>query len=502
MAPSSPEALKGIVLPPDVEHRIRGIANSIRSSYRRGAPLPHVLIHGAPGSGKSVLARRLVGMCGLNTVVVAGGDVGSLGRNASSELSGLMRWAGGGGGGSGSSRGRGVAVVMDEAEAALGDRRKKGMSENARSALNAVLLSTGELRAGFLVVLTTSRPQDLDEAILDRVDEVVHLPTPGLPERARLIRQYFSSYLHHDPPADFLGARAALGSAAARAVRAPAVEATSPVGEREGSAAGGWHSRKSSTSSNSSNSNSNTGSRDIDDAAGLMAMLAVRSEGFYGRDMAHFFSAVQAAVFGSEDCELTEALWASTERQKLKEFSEKLVLTATAAANAASKRTSAPKSSPSLVQQRRACTTTTTLSDATKLGIGRNVSNAGIHERRSAPPPPARATCVRAPAADAGANAAPCSSSFGDGSGCGVAADSKVSSDSGPWGQSTGKGNNSDAAAATGGLAPGRAVFEAAASLSEDKAEEEEKMEPMVTSVGALRPPCDPEITHPERLTD
>ncbi|CAN0479126.1 unnamed protein product, partial [Ectocarpus sp. 12 AP-2014] len=504
MAPSSPEALKGIVLPPDVEHRIRGIANSIRSSYRRGAPLPHVLIHGAPGSGKSVLARRLVGMCGLNTVVVAGGDVGSLGRNASSELSGLMRWAGGGGGGSGSSRGRGVAVVMDEAEAALGDRRKKGMSENARSALNAVLLSTGELRAGFLMVLTTSCPQDLDEAILDRVDEVVHLPTPGLPERARLIRQYFSSYLHHDPPADFLRARVALGSAAARAVTAPAVEATSPVGGRESSAVGGRHFRKSSTSSTSStsNSNSNTGLRDIDEAAGLMAMLAVRSEGFYGRDMAHFFSAVQAAVFGSEDCELTEALWASTERRKLKEFSEKLVLTATAATNAASKRTSAPKSSPSLLQQRRACTTTTTLSDATKLGIGRNVSNAGTHEGRSAPPPPAQATCVRAPAANAGANAAPCSSSFGDGSSCGVAANSKVSSDSGPRGQSTGNGNNRDAAAATGGLAPGLAVFEAAASLSEDKAEEKKKMELMGTSVGALRPPCDPEITHPERLTD
>lgn len=30
-----------------------------------------------------------------------------------------------------------------------------------------------------------------------------------------------------------------------------------------------------------------------DNAAGLIAMFAVRSEGFYGRDMAHFFSAVQ-----------------------------------------------------------------------------------------------------------------------------------------------------------------------------------------------------------------
>lgn len=211
----------------------------------------------------------------------------------------------------------------------------------------------------------------------------------------------------------------------------------------------------------------------------------------------------QAAVFGSEDCELTEALWASTERQKLKEFSEKLVLTATAAAaTATSKRTSTTKSSPSILQKRRACTTTTTPSDATILGIGKKVSSAGTHEEgRNVPSPSARTTCCAcAPAADAGANAAPCSSSFGDGSSSGVTFNSKISSESEPRGQSTDKGN-SDAAAATGDIPPGRA-FAAAASLSEDKAEEEETLELMFTVGGALRPPCDPEITHPESLTD
>lgn len=101
-----------------------------RSSYARGAPLPHVLIHGATGSGKTMLARRLVKICGLNTVAVSGGDVGPLGASASSELSRLMRWAGAREGDVITPRrkgkrlgGSGVALVMDEAEAALSDRR-------------------------------------------------------------------------------------------------------------------------------------------------------------------------------------------------------------------------------------------------------------------------------------------------------------------------------------------------------------------------------------------
>ena len=42
---------------------------------------------------------------------------------------------------------------------------KVGMSENARSALNAVLLHTGEPHPGFMMVLVTSRPQ----VVLNRV---------------------------------------------------------------------------------------------------------------------------------------------------------------------------------------------------------------------------------------------------------------------------------------------------------------------------------------------
>lgn len=167
---------------------------------------------------------------------------------------------------------------------------------------------------------------------------MIELPKPGLAERARLIRQYFSAYLHHDPPSDFLlqppapavlSAPAALtgtaggepprseGAAAARRghdddhgsgtrdTPRPNTAPPSPHPELEGEAEGCPPPPAAKAAGKSEGGNGCRGGGRAfasavrisegfrDKSPGLMAMLAVRSEGFYGRDMAHFFSAVQ-----------------------------------------------------------------------------------------------------------------------------------------------------------------------------------------------------------------
>lgn len=160
------------------------------------------------------------------------------------------------------------------------------------------------------------------------MDEVIELPKPGLPERARLIRQYFSAYLHHDPPTDFLRLPAPAASTAAstgtravtarsggvaarwdqdehsssgRDARKPTRATHSLHAELEGGTEGSPPVEQAGTSERG---NGGRGGRACDGAVRmsegfrdtaprLISMLAVRSEGFYGRDMEHFFSAVQ-----------------------------------------------------------------------------------------------------------------------------------------------------------------------------------------------------------------
>lgn len=66
--------------------------------------------------------------------------------------------------------------------------------------------------------------QDLDDAMLDRVDEIIHLPCPTRDERSRLARQYFLAYIQHQALADDNG-------------KAPADDSDVPCGTKQNSTA-------------------------------------------------------------------------------------------------------------------------------------------------------------------------------------------------------------------------------------------------------------------------
>ncbi|KAH8060937.1 hypothetical protein JL722_4227 [Aureococcus anophagefferens] len=151
----------GIVLPDALGARLDQLAASVRGARKLRAPLRHLLLYGPPGTGKTMIARRLSQISGLDWAIMSGGD--------------------------------GLLLFVDEAEAALCDRGRPDLSEEAISALNAFLFHTSDPSYKFMLVLATNRPGDLDAAVLDRVDESVEIPLPGEAGRLALLRLYFAA---------------------------------------------------------------------------------------------------------------------------------------------------------------------------------------------------------------------------------------------------------------------------------------------------------------------
>lgn len=72
-----------------------------------------------------------------------------------------------------------MLLFIDEAEAFLGSRdRGGGVSEHMRNVLSALLYQTGTQSDHYMLVMATNRPEDLDSAITDRIDEALHFDLP------------------------------------------------------------------------------------------------------------------------------------------------------------------------------------------------------------------------------------------------------------------------------------------------------------------------------------
>ncbi|KAG3001620.1 hypothetical protein PC121_g16146 [Phytophthora cactorum] len=185
------DELADVVLRSSLETRVLEIARSTRNAVLHGAPYRHLLLYGPPGTGKTMVAKRLARASGMDYAILSGGDVGPLGSDAVTELHALFKWA--------NASPRGVLIFIDEAEAFLGCRatRKTHMSEAMRNALNALLYHTGTQSKKFMLVVATNRPEDLDTAVTDRIDDTLHFDLPEGKERVRLLQMYFNQYVAH-----------------------------------------------------------------------------------------------------------------------------------------------------------------------------------------------------------------------------------------------------------------------------------------------------------------
>jgi ATPase family AAA domain-containing protein 3A/B len=214
------EEFANIILSKDDKERVINLALATKNTKQSGAPYRHVLLHGPPGeslngisflllnspllslllllwlllgTGKTLIARKLAKCSGMDYAILSGGDVAPLAEEAVTQLHALFRWA--------KKSSKGLLVFIDEAEAFLSSRNhifgETGASDtHIRNALNALLYQTGTPSTSFMMILATNRPEDLDSAILDRIDVSIQISLPKYEQRLDLIQLYANIHLN------------------------------------------------------------------------------------------------------------------------------------------------------------------------------------------------------------------------------------------------------------------------------------------------------------------
>lgn len=209
----------------------------------------------------------------------------SKGRQGPSELRRLLSWANNNGG----------VIIIDEAESALGkrgkarqdDEKQQQQQDFSRDCLNVLLSLTGTM-GNIMLILTTTNPSELDEAVLDRMDEIIHLPSLASPERTDLLRNHFFRLfdVETEPPTSFID----------RMLR----------GIRSSSAMKARYDNKFDVK------------RSISDLANASEM-----ETFSGRELEKLLQAVAYKTYASPSGVLSQSLWAEVTRKLMASFTAK-----------------------------------------------------------------------------------------------------------------------------------------------------------------------------------
>ena len=144
------------------------------------------MFYGPPGTGKTLFAKKLALQSGLEYAVMVGSDIAPLGPLAVKELNKLFDWA--------EKQNNGIILFIDEADAFLRNRKSIDMSEHMRHTINSFLYRTGTPSDNVIVVMATNTPEQLDEAVHDRIDEIIGFGLPSVSERRTMLFHYLVKY--------------------------------------------------------------------------------------------------------------------------------------------------------------------------------------------------------------------------------------------------------------------------------------------------------------------
>ncbi|MBI5330086.1 MAG: AAA family ATPase [Betaproteobacteria bacterium] len=166
---------EAVVLPAAVEAECRAI---IEEHHRRNElasfslnPRHRVLLHGAPGNGKTLLAEALAHELGVPFLRVRYGRlIGSLMGETGRNLDLLMEYA----------ATAPCVLFLDEFDVVGMDRHQGGDVGEARRITNQLLIILERLPSTCMFLAATNANGLIDKALLRRFDFVIEIPSPGV----------------------------------------------------------------------------------------------------------------------------------------------------------------------------------------------------------------------------------------------------------------------------------------------------------------------------------
>jgi len=177
-----------MVLPSDVEARFARIECEFAARERLDAyglrPRKTILLHGSPGCGKTLGAKRLAWNTGLPLLKVRFDALLSsyFGESASNLRSVFV-----------AAKEHPCVLLLDECDFIARSRTGQRDIGEASRIVNSLLQLMEEYDAPGLLVATTNVEESLDEALFRRFDEVLHVPPPGAQEIDRLLKTTLSA---------------------------------------------------------------------------------------------------------------------------------------------------------------------------------------------------------------------------------------------------------------------------------------------------------------------